>query len=400
MKKLMALALTAALTLTSAVVVFADDYDYEYYGYGYEEYEEYEEVVAIAAVEHVPFTGTARLFTGGWGTILGYLPVFPGNAALNQRVESLVTVTYYSFLQVDTVSRPRPAGMEVLSFTVEETLTAARIEIFMLTDNLVKDSIYTIYIDKANNTEITAAAFAASAELEEVVAEPAEEAYAEQGEVEVIEVFMSPVRINAEAAGFTVIWHYDGAVLVYDESLVLNILTGSTLATLVEEDEETIITLDAAPVNRGGIVYVPSTLLTDVLGIQFTLLTSSDTAPVPAAIEAVEEYDEYEDYMVFETIVRHDVAEATLFELFAAEFEAQLLAELYAGESLEVIIGEGYELTLIINSNDPYLVEEAEADGLEIAQGVREDLELEYFIFTIRIIGLDGTVLFDETFEV
>ena len=35
MKKLMALALTAALTLTSAVVVFADEYDDEYYGYGY-----------------------------------------------------------------------------------------------------------------------------------------------------------------------------------------------------------------------------------------------------------------------------------------------------------------------------------------------------------------------------
>ena len=326
--------------------------------------------------------------------------MLPGNAALNQRIEDVVTVTYYGFLQVDSVSRPRPTDMEVLSFTVEETLTAARIEIFMLTDDLVKDSIYVVYVDKANNTEITAAAFAESAELEEAAEEAAvEEDETIQGEVEVVEVFMSPVRINAEAAGFTVIWHYDGAVLVYDEGLELNILTGSTLATLVEGEEETTITLDAAPVNNGGIVYVPSTLLTDVLGIQFTLLTSADYVAAAPAAEEVEEYEEHDEYMVFETIVGHDVAELT-FEQFVAELEADLLAELYEDESLEVIIGEGYELTLIISSDDAFLVEDVEDFGLEFAEEIRDELGLESFTLTIRIIGLDGTVLFDETFEV
>jgi len=387
MKKLMALALTAALTLTSAVVVFAaaDEYDYDYYGYGYEEYEE-----AIAVVEHVPFTGTARLFTGGWGTILGYIPTFPGNAALNQRIEHVISVTYYSFLQVDTVSRPRPAGQDVLSFTLEETLTAARVEIFMLNDDLVDVSIMTIYVDKTNNSEITAEAFAASAEL--VGPAEAEEAVEGEEAAEEIEIpvfFMSPIRINAEAAGFTVNWSPDGAVIAYDENLALNILTGSTAATLVEGEEETAITLDAAPVNNGGVVYVPSTLLIDVLGIQFELLTSDAVVATPAeeAVE-VEEY-EAEEYEV-------EVVEVP-FEERVAELEAAFIAELYDEESIELTIVEGYELLLVVHSDDELLIEDL---GAGFSQDVRDGLGLESLVLTIRIVALDGTVVFEETFEV
>ena len=426
MKKFMALALTAALSLTSAAVVFADEYDYDYeceydceceYEEEYEEYEEYvEEVVEVVEVVNVPFTGTSRLVTGGWGTILGNIPVFPGNASLNQRIEALLSVTYYRFLQVDAVSRPRPAGMDVFSFTLEETLTAARVEIFFLTDDLVKSSIFTVYVDKANNAEITPAAFAESAELAEAVAvvdEEYDEDDAVQGEVEVIvEAVMRPIRINAEAAGFTVNWYYDGAVVVYDETLVLNLLTGSVLATLTGTDEEMVsITLDAAPINVSGVVYVPSTLLTDVLGIQFTLLTSADA--VAPAVEVVEEevveaeeyeYEEYE-YEEYEYEVEeyeYEVVELTFADLVAA-VEAGLIAELliYEDESLELTIVEGYELVLILHSDDAYLVEDFEAYGLEFAEDLLEEFGVEYLILTVRIIAIDGvTVLFEETFEV
>jgi len=412
MKKFLALALTAVLALTSVTVVFADEYDYAT-----------EEVV----IEHVPFTGTSRLFTSSWGAIIGNVPAFANNTALTTRIHNMVNDYYYNFFRHDNISRPRPAGHEVFSFEVQESYTAARIDIFVLRDNLVRDTLYTFFVDKAANTVITAAAFAESQEV--VVAAPV--ATAEEVEVDVdedadvdapvVEVEidvavllegMFPVRINAEAAGFTVNWD-NGAVEVYDETLVLNILTGSVLATLTQTDEELVeVTLDAAPINVAGRVYVPYTLLVDILGIEFELLVMEVYVPVvalPAIIDEVEEDEEYEVEAVEEyEAEEYDVEEVEEYEAVEAyeEVDAVLAAAIevlayfvFEDEEFEVSLSEDGYIVFTIFSDAADLYEYAEVDGYALADDLREVLGEAFLGLLYIIVDLDGEVVFESFFQ-
>ena len=416
MKKFMALVLTAALTLTSAAVVFADDYDYDYEN-GYEYEEVYEEVV----VEFVDFTGTSRRFTSAWGAIIGYVPVFANNAALTTRIHNMVNDYYYNFMRHDNISRPRPTGQEVFRFTVDESYTAARIDILVMRDNMQVETLYTFFVDKATNTTITAADFEESLLAPTAVAEPvAAEEYVDEdvdadedadveveGEVEVVDVLegMFPIRVNAEAAGFTVNWD-DGAVEVYDESLVLNILTGSVFATLTHAGEEMVsVTLDAAPINVYGRVYVPYTLLVDILGLEFELLTLADYIPVvalPAEVEEVEaeeyeyeaeEVEEYEEDEEYEEYADEDDYEemlalvADLFEEFVEE-----------GETFELFMGKG-GITFIISSDADDLIEYADEDAEFLVEMLRELLGEDFPGFSYVILDLEGEELFSIFFE-
>lgn len=408
MKKFMALVLTAALTLTSAAVVFADDYDYDYEN-GYEYEEVYEEVV----VEFVDFTGTSRRFTSAWGAIIGYVPVFANNAALTTRIHNMVNDYYYNFMRHDNISRPRPTGQEVFRFTVDESYTAARIDILVMRDNMQVDTLYTFFVDKATNTTITAADFEESLLAPTAVAAPvAADEYVDEDadvdadadvEVEVVTVNvlegMFPIRVNAEAAGFTVNWD-NGAVEVYDESLVLNILTGSVFATLTHTDEETVsVTLDAAPINVYGRVYVPYTLLVDILGLEYELLTLVDYVPVvtlPAVIEEyeaeeyeyeaeeVEEYEEYTEEDEFEAML---ALVADLFEEFVEE-----------GETFELFMGKA-GITFIISSDAADLIEYAYEDAEFLVEMLRELLGEDFPGFYYVILNLEGEELFSIFFE-
>ena len=282
MKKLLAMVLTAALTLTSAGVVFAQEIAVEPIA---------EVEVEAVLIENVRLNVLTRNYTHGGGAMLGAYPYFPGNAALNQRVERLLNQTQINFWHAHQVSVAQGTHNNFFRFEVEETLTAARVELFVLNQNLGFNSLLVIYINKATNAEITAADFADSpVEGDTVPVEAVEvedEEKDEEAEVAVIE--MSPLRVIAEAAGFTVLWD-NGAVTISNDDVVLEILTGSLVATLTEGEEEAVeITLEAAPVNIDGTLYVPVSLLVDVLGIDLEALEA------PVVVEEEEEEAEEED---------------------------------------------------------------------------------------------------------
>ena len=279
MKKFMAMLLATALVFTSAAVILAEE----------------------AAVENVPFTGVSVPFIGEGGTILGSHLEFPNNAALTTRMSNMMQDAYLDWIATGQVV----TNQDVFTFEVEESPTAARIQFFALNVNLQPTVIYTLYINKANNTVITAAAFAES--QEEAVVAPVEEAPEEVEEVEETEVVeeeeevvtMLPLRVTAEAAGFGVYWFYPGYVdIYYNDEFVVGIMTGSVIAFVREFDEDeddyvyVEILLDAAPVNVDGTLYVPVTLLTDVLGIEFTPVV---TLPAEVVAVADEDEDEVED---------------------------------------------------------------------------------------------------------
>jgi len=397
MKKLMAFVLTAALSLTSAVVVFADEYDYDNdYAYGYENGYEYENVEVEAVVEavNVPFTGVARNFIGTGGSMVGQFPTFANNTALTQRIETMINGAYQNLVHTHQI-----ANVSLFSFEVEETLTAARVQIFMLNQNLVPEVLYTFYINKATNAVITAADFAESADAVEV-AETADEEGEEEGyglgdEIVVpsVEVAMRPLRLNAEAAGFAVIWD-DGSVRISDESLALSILTGSVLATLTEAGEEAVsVTLDSAPINVAGTLYVPASLLIDILGIEFELLTTGATAPVAPPAETA-------------PIVEEPAVELTAVQQLLADIGDDLqadLAETFIAD-VEVIVGEGNEIIFVFVFEDDASVEALEeGDAVlnfeEVVVEFRDSLGLDDFRLTVRALSADGTVLLEQSFE-
>jgi len=282
MKRLMALFLAAALVFGSTVVVTAEQ----------------------AEITNVPLRTTTRQFTGTGGEILGTFPAFTGNTALSQRIENLVHDTYRDIVHFYQLSIVLFAHITIFDFTIEETLTTARVEITSIDSNFNPVVITALYINKATNAEITPAVRAEMVAAEEAADEEDENgeeadengevAVAVEGEVEVdlpVATPMSPLRAHAEAAGFTVLWE-DGAVTVYNEELSLLIVTGSDVAVLTDADgEEYTFTLAAAPVNIDGTLYVPTALLVEVLGID---LTAPAPAAAPVIADEVEEYDEYE----------------------------------------------------------------------------------------------------------
>jgi hypothetical protein len=161
MKKLMALILAAALTLVSSVVVFANE---------------------PAPVVNIPFTGTVRNFVGNGSMIIGRLPNFANNTALSNRIYLLASDVYqaHGFNNLLPVIQGANNNI-VFNFVVTESLTTAKIEITVLDPRLRATTIGTYFVNKANNAEITAAAFDA-AFITEAEANAAYEAAQNAGE--------------------------------------------------------------------------------------------------------------------------------------------------------------------------------------------------------------------------
>ena len=281
MKKLMALILAAALAFGSSVMVFANE--------------------EAGGVENIPFTGTEASFIGTGGLITGRYPVLPGQAALSQNVSNFMTDTYYEMInnnQIPTLS----GNMLLFNFTVEESLTTARIDITALDRFLAPVVIRTIYVNKANNAQITAAQAAAmiAAEAEAVeVIENGEEA-AENGEeieveVEVVEIHLVQLRAHAEHAGFTVTWNAETAmVTVANDEVEFSLAAGSPVAVAADGEE---FVLETAPINLDGTMYVPISFFTELLGVEIILVPITAVPVIEEAEEVEEEYEaeEYEE---------------------------------------------------------------------------------------------------------
>jgi len=253
MKKLMALILAAALAFASSVVVFANE---------------------EAASGNVPFTGVAREFVGPGGQVMGQLPSFADNTALTTRIQNLVTDTF----QNRGANNQLPAvygNIVLFAFDVEESLTAAKVELTVLDLNFQPVVVATYYLNKANNTEITADAFAESLdavaviseeEAEEDVEEDVEETEDVEGAVEEVEevtVEMVPLRATAEALGFVISWNAELAMVsVSNDEVEYHLAAGSLFAVDADGQE---FELEAAPENIDGTLYVPLSFFTDVL---------------------------------------------------------------------------------------------------------------------------------------
>ena len=345
MKKLMALTLAAALAFGSSVVVLGneavvndEDYAYEEYVLEEEELEEeyveeyvYEEVVVtveVITVENVPFTGVARDFIGTGGLVVGRIPAFANNAGLTTRISNFVSDTY----NIMGMNNQLPAvfGNNVIfNFTVEESLTAARVDLTVLNMNLQPVVIATYFLNKANNAEITAAAFAESFEVEEVVVEVSEvyegeEVYVDptEEEVEVIEVVMVPLRHHAEAAGFEISWNAELArVTVSNDELEFSLAADSPFA--IDADGEQFM-LEAAPVNLDGTLYVPLSFFTELLGVEVVLVpVVTLPAPVPVVEEEEVEDEEEEEVEEVEETEEEEVEEYEEYEEETEEYEEE-----------------------------------------------------------------------------
>ncbi|MCL2566320.1 MAG: copper amine oxidase N-terminal domain-containing protein [Defluviitaleaceae bacterium] len=279
MKKLMALILAAALAFGSSVMVFADE--------------------EAAVLDNVPLNLTAVDFIGSGGLVTGRVPAFPGQAALTLNVSNFISDAYQDMINTNT----RPGvftGILTFDFTVEETFTTAIVEITALNMNLQPVAIRTLYIDKANNAELTAAQFTAmlDAELEALEAlldelEEVDEENGEEVEFEVVEIILIPLRATAEEAGFDVSWNAETArVTVSDGVLSFSLAAGSIVAINDLGDE---FELEIAPVNLDGTMYVPVSFFTELLGVEILLL--NDSAPLP-----VIEDEEVEDEEVVDVV--------------------------------------------------------------------------------------------------
>jgi len=286
MKKLMALILAAALAFGSSVMVFANE--------------------EAAGMENIPFTGTSVDFIGAGGLLTGSVPVLPGQTALTNDLFNFIRDQYRDMTNNNQLP-PRFAPFLIFDFTVEESLTTARIDLTALNMNLNPVVIRTLYIDKANNAQITVAQAAAMIEAEEAALAEVDEDYDEYDEndeddddgvevlVTVVEIDMVPLRATAEDAGFTVSWDEENAVVtIANDEIEFHLAAG--LAIAVDADGE-VFDLETAPINLDGIMFVPVSFFTELLGVDIVLGVTPAVAPViedEEEDEDVEEEDEEE----------------------------------------------------------------------------------------------------------
>ncbi|MDL2248925.1 copper amine oxidase N-terminal domain-containing protein [Tyzzerella sp. OttesenSCG-928-J15] len=344
MKKLMAMVLAATLAFGSSVMVFADEAadkaaetvtetteGAEVVAEGTEEApvveaavtaapvveeEVVEEVVEeVPVVENVEFTGKSADYINKNGATVGVYPSFENNEALTKKIFELVNDTYHDMLKNEPqVYSSTDYGM-FFTYEVEETLTAAKVEVnsarFNYTLSKIEISVMaTYYVDKATNKEITAEAYAALLENEA----PAEEAAAEAGEeaaaVEAVENVMLPLRAYAEALGYVVAWE-DGKVTVSKDEATVYLVTGSTTYTNAAGEE---VELEA-PENIDGTLYVPEEFFTVVLGVE----VSEDLLNAEAPVVEEEAVEEVAEEATEEAAEEETPAEETLAEVVADE---------------------------------------------------------------------------------
>lgn len=331
MKKFMAMVLAATLAFGSSVMVFADDANTgnDTVAPAVEGEAPAEEAVPeapVAVVEepvveevveevivNIPFAGVTKDYINAAGLTVAQYVSFSDNDTFSKTMEDLVNDTYQDLL----ANQPQLAQSTdvdlIISFTVEEILTAAKIEYTL--NNITMNStviespvIATYYVDKATNKEMTAEAYAARVAEEEGAA-PAEEV-APGGEVpaeEVVESVMLPLRAYAESLGYVVAWE-DGRVTVSKDDVTVSLVTGSTTYVNAAGEE---VELEA-PENIDGTLYVPMEFFTVLLGVEVTV-----EAPAAEAAAPVEEVVEGEE-VPSEEVVEDEEAPAA----DAAEGEA------------------------------------------------------------------------------
>lgn len=327
MKKLMAMALVATLAFSSSVMVFADEAA-ETVTETTETTESAEGVVApvetlapvveevvpvveepvveeVPVVENVAFTGKSTDYINKNGETVGVYPSFENNSALTKKIFELVNDTYQDQLRNEPhIYSSTDYGL-FFTYEVEETLTAAKIELNSArfsnkTSKIELSVMATYYVDKTNNKEITADAYAALLETEvpatgEVV----------EGETaaEVVESVMLPLRAYAEALGYVVAWE-DGKVTISKDDATVYLATGETTYVNAAGEE---VELEA-PENIDGTLYVPEEFFTVILGEE----VSEELLAAPAVEEVAEEVTE-------EVVAEEEVAEEATEEAAAEE---------------------------------------------------------------------------------
>ena len=283
MKEFIAMALVATLAFGSSVMVFAEDaatddaaatvveeveLEEELEEEVVEEIEEVEEEVVEEEVEevvveapvNVEWTGVTTNFYAPKGELVAQYVVLPNNAALTTTMRNLVNDKYTDMLVNFGTDVVATNVAYVVSFEVDQTLTAAKIEYSVNTANKNNNTlesvvVATYYVEKATNKTITADEYAALVAAEAEVAEDVVEDVADA-----VESVMLPLRSYAEGLGYTVEWN-DGKVTVSKGEYRAFLETDSTTYVDVHGDS---LELEA-PTNIDGILFVPQEFFTNAL---------------------------------------------------------------------------------------------------------------------------------------
>ncbi|MDR2898863.1 MAG: copper amine oxidase N-terminal domain-containing protein, partial [Clostridiales bacterium] len=257
---------------------------------------------------NVEFTGIEKDYVNPQRAIIGKYLQFSNNEALSREIFNLLSDAYESYDENES-----NVNDDVFSYNVEETLTLAKIEI--LERNLDTKSVTyepvvlaTYYIDKATNTEVTEEEYLATVPAEEEA--PVEgEAPAEEAPVESdvpaeapVESAVLPLRAQAEELGYVVSWE-NGKVTVSkdDQTAVLETGVNEYIAF-----DGTVLKFESAPENIDGVLYVPASFFSDVLGLTVTINTDGT---VLVEIPVVDEAPVLEETPIDEEVVEEDVVE-------------------------------------------------------------------------------------------
>ena len=229
-----------------------------------------EEVVVPVPVK-IAFTGVTKNYVAPSGEFVAQYVSFKNNEALTKKMLNLVNDKYFDVvINQGAVSASTSVDL-VITFNVEETLTAAKIEYVLHsgdrhTSKLADAVIGTYYVNKATNAEITAAAYAELLAAETAEAPAVTSVVESEATTEVVESVMLALRSYAEGLGYEVAWD-NGKVTVSKDDVVVSLETGST--AYVNAAGET-VELEA-PENINGTLFVPQEFFTVVLGVEIVV---------------------------------------------------------------------------------------------------------------------------------
>ena len=329
-RKLVALAVVASVTLSSALPVFAQNAPGRFATGTRIIVPEVvpDEVPEVVVVTFPDLQYTRRIFVDNLAMHRGYIPVLTHPAFASLNAEFL-----WNAQVANPAARDDPFGRVGTfdgfwaDFTVEyatdrdqrfavitQTLRFGN-AFHLVNPERELNQEFVFYIDKATNTLSTEAAFTAfleemetdevdlevleieEAEVVEVEEEAAEEPEEEVEEVEEYDVeYLVPV-IVAEEFGFVVYFDEEENLVevMLEEELVASFVAGESVVMVFDGDEAVEFELSSETFVEDGMVYVPVDFFTEVLGIALEVVEEEDEEEDEDEEEYEEEYEEEDE---------------------------------------------------------------------------------------------------------
>ena len=252
-------------------------------------------VVLADEQEFADLNVTSRAFYNIRGAHIGYYPVIEGFSDLNDTILRNVEAAYRLASDNTFTASAGPTNVFEVRFTVTDEGQFARIVVtyaFQQTQHRMHpyERSDNYFVDKELGTRITWAEFeagvAAAAAEEEVEEEDVvedevedhgftffaddviETVDAEEDADDEVGPIMVPLRLHAEALGYTVSWDDEtSSVILTRDDLEFTVTVGVNQYYVDGE----LIALELAPVNQDGSVFVPISFFIQSLGADFTI---------------------------------------------------------------------------------------------------------------------------------